>query len=468
MSSKPANKRPSSLALRLTLWYAAIFTISSVVAFTVVYFIITSILQFQTDEDLKEDVSELSATFINKGLDKLREEIGIEATADGMDKVFFRLTNKDGSQIFATDMTTWPGLEQDISVIQSIIDDSMPVLKTFSVPGHDHKARVIYAMIDENHVIEIGQSLEEDDEFLDVFRNVFAIALPIFMIAAGFLGWFMAKKALRGVEEVTEAAIDISKGKLDRRVPESDRGDEIDRLAMTFNSMLDRIQTLIAGMREMTDNIAHDLKSPLARIRGIAEASLAGKKSIENYQSVAENTIEECDRLLHMINTMLDIAETETGITTQSMKSVDLSNIIKDACELFQTLAEDKNIELNCTFTDNILINGNVHYLQRLIANLIDNAIKYTNEGGRISVNLDRTNHEAVVIVQDNGTGIEEKDLKNIFERFYRCDQSRSLPGSGLGLSLALAIAHAHGGNITVESTPNQGSRFIVTLPLAN
>jgi len=123
---------------------------------------------------------------------------------------------------------------------------------------------------------------------------------------------------------------------------------------------------------------------------------------------------------------------------------------------------------LNCTFTDNILINGNVHYLQRLIANLIDNAIKYTNEGGRISVNLDRTNHEAVVIVQDNGTGIEEKDLKNIFERFYRCDQSRSLPGSGLGLSLALAIAHAHGGNITVESTPNQGSRFIVTLPLAN
>jgi signal transduction histidine kinase len=287
-------------------------------------------------------------------------------------------------------------------------------------------------------------------------------ALTVF---GGLIGWFMARRALLGVEEVTQTAEDISKGAIERRVPLRARGAEIDRLATAFNNMLERIHSLICGMREITDNIAHDLRSPITRIRGVAEMTLTSGKSVGEYENMAANTIEECDRLLEMIETMLAISELEAGAGSLAMGEVDMAGVVEDACELFQPLAEDKGLTIVTEVPTSSRVYGDIQKLQRLVANLLDNAIKYTPHEGNVTVSIDGDEAQVLLLVKDTGVGISGDDLANVFERFYRCDPSRSGAGVGLGLSLVMAIVRSHGGEVAVTSSPGKGSTFTVSLP---
>jgi signal transduction histidine kinase len=243
------------------------------------------------------------------------------------------------------------------------------------------------------------------------------------------------------------------------------KGEEIQRLTITFNGMLDRIDALIAGMREMSDNIAHELRSPLTRIRGVAEMTLSTGKSMNEYKEMAANTIEECDHLLKMINTMLDVSEAEAGASKLSFEEIDIAGIVRDACELYQPAAEGEGITIIPAISGSLPVYGDLHGLRRLVVNLLDNAVKYTPAGGTVTVSVQEDKGQVLISVDDTGVGISEDDLPHIFSRFYRCDQSRSQAGVGLGLSLAKAIARNHGGNITVTSGLGQGSRFTVVLP---
>jgi heavy metal sensor kinase len=300
---------------------------------------------------------------------------------------------------------------------------------------------------------------------MEAFRERFVLLMTALIIFGGLIGWFMARRALQGVEEVAQTAEDISKGAFERRVPFKARGAEIDRLATTFNEMLDRIHALICGMREISDNIAHDLRSPITRIRGVAEMTLTSGKSMGEYESMAANTIEECDRLLEMIETMLAISELEAGAGDLAMEEVDMAGVVEDACDLFQPLAEDKDLTIVTEVITDSFVRGDTQKLQRLVANLLDNAIKYTESEGTIKVSLDGDASKVLLSVEDTGNGISEDDLANIFERFYRCDPSRSEAGVGLGLSLVMAIARSHGGEVAVTSYPGKGSTFSVSLP---
>jgi heavy metal sensor kinase len=312
--------------------------------------------------------------------------------------------------------------------------------------------------------------MDDLTRFIEAFKRIFIGTMAaLFGLAVG-IGWFMARRALAGVEKVTLAAQRIAgDGRLAERVPVGRGGDEIDRLAETFNRMLDRIQGLVNGIKEMTDNIAHDLKSPLTRIRGQAEVALTSGGVADEYEAMAASAIEECDRLLEMVNTMLFISRSEAGVAKPELRQIDLAEVVRNACEIFQTLAEDKEVALTCNAPQRLVFTGDVRLIQRMLGNLLDNAIKYTPAGGSVSVTLQPNPEGAVAIaVNDSGVGISEKDRPHIFERFYRGDPSRSQAGAGLGLSLARAVARAHGGDITVDSSPASGAIFRVQLPASN
>ena len=280
------------------------------------------------------------------------------------------------------------------------------------------------------------------------------------IIVSAIIGWLLARRATTDMQEVTETAEEISRGSYDRRVQVKGRYREIERLSAAFNGMLDRIQSLLNSMKEINDNIAHDLKSPLARIRGIAEMSLLKEKSIDAYKEMAASTIEECDTLIGMINTMLDITEAEAGVNGAEAEEFELVALIREACELFRPITEEKKINLKTELPESLTVMGDKKKMQRIVINLLENAIKYTPADGTIAVSAAARDGEIQIEFEDTGEGISASDLPHIFERFYRCDRSRHQGGVGLGLSLVKAYTESLNGTIHVESTLKQGSRF--------
>lgn len=466
MFLKKINSARHTLAFRLTLWYAGIFMLTSCVAFFFFYFLITSVIQDRADQDLLGEARALSSILKLQGIDAVKRQIVFEAQAAGEKKIFFRLLSFDGQEFSSSNMSYWRDIGVGKPAISQLVVEKQPVFDTISLPNRKHRIRILYRRIGRNIILQLGQSMESYTRFIEAFRKIFVLTMASLFIFAVIIGWFMARRALAGVETVTQTARHISEGSLNERVPVKKNQDEIDQLAITFNQMLDRIQTLVTGIREMSDNIAHDLKSPITRIRGLSEVSMTTGASEKDYENLAASTIEECDRLLDMINTMLVISKTEAGVNEFEAEEMDIGAVARDACELFQAPAEDKGVTLTCHLAGHFNISGDNRLIQRMFANLLDNAIKYTPTGGRVEVTVNAQDDHAVsLIVKDTGIGISKKDRSRIFERFYRCDPSRSEAGIGLGLSFARAIVRAHGGDITVISEVDQGSTFTITLP---
>lgn len=463
------NKLRRTLAFRLTLWYALLFVFSAVIIFVLFYMLIASVIQQRTDDDLLAKRNELAGIYVLQGREMLQRTAAFQALAAGEKKMFFRLFYKSGVVFHSSNMTYWKEIGIDRSAVEALLSNSgNHLFMTHEVSGRNYHARVIYARISSTIILQMGYAMEDQVRILQVFKQIFLLTMSALLIIAVAGGWFLARRALSGVAMVTRTARQISEDDLQTRVPVSHRHSEIGRLAITFNQMLDRIQRLVTGVRQMNDNIAHDLRSPIARIRGLAEVTLTNTPSVEEYQQMAASSIEECDRLLDMINTMLTISRTEAGMNPEECAAMDLSVLVHDACELFQPLAEDKSIKLNLELNGEVQVHGDQRMLQRMVANLIDNAIKYTAAKGHVTVGLQISGDRRVVLtVADNGVGIDEQDLSKIFHRFFRGDQSRTKGGAGLGLSFVQAVVHAHGGDIQVQSKPHVGTLFTITLPLS-
>jgi len=455
--------RNYGVALKITLSYAAVFTIVAVAAFWILYISLSSNLQQRLDDDLRKQSSDLSLLFLSDNKELFKEEINRRTMSEGTDRMFVVIINEKSSDVIKTDMTPWKGVIKRLKVI-SKEQQHQEMFVTLKVAERGHKVRILINRFKNSSSLIIGRTVRDNDEVMEDFRQIFSTAFSVILLIGALAAWFVAKKAMRGVERVTNTAMLIGTEELSSRVPVGNEGREIAALASAFNDMLERIEALINDLKSVTDDIAHDLKSPLTRIRGIAETTLTGSQNMADYQDMAGNVIEECDRMVSMINMMLEIARTDAGITGLDESNVNLNAILEDIVDIYAALAQDKGISLKLDKSTPLEpVKADKSKLQRAIANLVDNAVKYTPQGGTVIVSTITEQDFAIVSVSDTGPGIPVQDIPHIFERFYRSEKSRSTPGSGLGLSLVMAVAKAHKGDVRVESS-EAGSTFYFKL----
>jgi signal transduction histidine kinase len=318
----------------------------------------------------------------------------------------------------------------------------------------------------------VGRDIEERQRLLDIVTraSLWGIVLMIVLGIGG--GYYVSRRVLARIEAISDTSRSIMEGDLSERVQLSGRGDEFDRLAQSLNAMLERIEQLMHGLKEVSDNIAHDLKTPLTRLRGRVEAALRAGPDLETYRDALETTIEESDRLIATFNALLMIARAEAGHSGVSFAPVELSAVARDVVELYEPVAEEAGIALRVEAAAPVTISGNRELIGQAIANLVDNALKYGADGasaGRqaapeITVSAGWTGGVAQVAVRDRGPGIPEAQRGRVIERFTRLEDGRSRPGAGLGLSLVAAVARLHGGALRLEDN-RPGLKAVLALP---
>ncbi|MBN2299496.1 MAG: HAMP domain-containing protein [Deltaproteobacteria bacterium] len=454
-----------TVAARLTLWFAVLFALISLAVFVLAYLTLSLNLNKRMDEGLEDETSEFEDLYRSNGIEMLKPVLQHEGESEGVESVFYSFLSPSLEILASSDMSSWTGISVDPDTLKRLQRGGI-VYRTVSVPGREYPVRMAYKMVFDGNIIHIGSTLENDASLKNIYREIFGIAFMVMLFSGALMGWLVSRKAMTAVERVTRTASSIDKGNITQRVPLGREGKEIHDLAVAFNGMLERIQSLVEELNEVTDNIAHDMRSPITRIRGIVETTLSHDPGIHDYREMATMVLEESYRLTEMINTMLDIAQTDSGAARLSAEEVDLAELAHDACELFQAVAENKGIDLVEDISrERLLVKGDRSRLQRVLANLIDNALKHTNPPGKIVIKAIRADGSIRISVTDTGTGIEEHDLPHIFERFYRGDKSRSTPGSGLGLALVQSIVRAHKGDTEVLSSPGKGSTFTFFIP---
>ena len=457
-----------SFAFKLTLTLAALFGLASAVSVLLVYFGVFMHLRSTVDAELSGDLQEFShnMAITNYDVDALRSVFADETKEEGPDRKFCRIVSGLDEVIASSDTSSWPHPQlSSVSIVGQTGGET--ILTTIERDGN-RRARVISGPVGAGRFLQIGMALDKDEEFLSDLRRMAAVILVGMLFLGTLIAWRMARKAMAGVQEVTRATERIANGHFDDRVTVTGYGEEIELLGATFNRMAEKIQLLLREMSQINNSIAHDLRSPITRIRVFSESIATEGNVSPRCEEATAGIVEDCDRLTNMIDTMLNIAEVEAGVTRLNMEEVAPEQVVSEALDLFQPVAEEKGIELHCEILPTPRIRVDRRKVQRCLANLVDNALKYTDPGGEIVVALKHENDDFVTIaVRDDGIGITAQERSRVFDRFYRGDRSRSRPGNGLGLSLALAVAHALGGDITVDSAPGVGSTFNLTLPAA-
>jgi signal transduction histidine kinase len=317
----------------------------------------------------------------------------------------------------------------------------------------------------------VGRDLEERDRLYGVVIAAGRWSAAIVVILGLTGGFFVARRVLRRVDAMTDTTQTIMGGDLSGRLPVAGSGDELDRLAVNLNAMLERIEALMHGLKEVSDNIAHDLKTPLTRLRNRCEEALRTGKTEADYRRALESTIDESEGLILTFNALLMIARAESGQAREDMTDFDASEVARGVGELYEPLAEEKGLALEVEAGAPAPVRGNRELVSQALANLVDNAIKYAapavtadDASRQIVVKAESEGDRVLLTVSDHGPGIPESMRTRVIERFVRLEQSRSVPGSGLGLSLVSAVAHLHGGELKLEDN-NPGLRAVIALP---
>ena len=459
----PAGTTPSRrFGLRLAFWYAAVFVASSLAIVLLTYTLLASSLAERDRQIVASTLREYSARYAEGGLGALASAVDLEQRSGRHERLFVRVVRAGRETLFVS----MPPELSDFDV--SALGRGSGLWEQATSGSRDARLEVASAELLDGTLLQVGKSTENREELLARFRTIVAlvsIAIVLLGLAGGIL---VTQRTLEPIHRLIAAVGAITRtGKTDTRVPVGPDRDAIDELSALFNDMLDRISTLIDGMGNALDNVAHDLRTPMTRLRGVAERALA-TNDVEVQREALSTCLEESERILAMLDTLMDISEAETGTMRLALADVSLSTIVDEVVSVYEDVSEDRQVEIRTSIEDGLTVTADRDRLRQVLANLIDNAVKYTPAGGHVTIAA-RVDGPAVRIeVSDTGPGIAPHDLPRIWERLYRGDQSRAERGLGLGLSLVRAIVTAHHGTVNVTSEPGRGSTFVVKLPASS
>lgn len=317
------------------------------------------------------------------------------------------------------------------------------------------------------YVVQIGYSLQEVESTLSRLRFIILIWIPVAVAAAGVAGWFLSRRSLRPIDSMIREARQITAAYLQGRLPRTQTGDEIDRLAATLNEMMDRIASSTQAVREFSVDVSHELKTPLAIIRGEIDLALRKSRSAEDLMQTLKIIEDEVNGLIRLVDDLMLLVRSDSHQLRFEKKKISLKDILENVVARLQDRAGSKQLALSLKADADVEVYGDEIYLKRLFSNLVDNGLKFTPAGGWVRLSLTRDGGAALIQVSDNGMGIETEIQEKVFSRFYRSDQARAHEGSGLGLNIAKAICDAHGGSLHIQSRPQTGTTVTVSLPLS-
>lgn len=458
--------------VRLTATFIAIFVVFAILLMGFIGWQSSVQIQRQQTEDIDREILQFQRIAANQGIRALAFAVN-------------RLSSQPGPGIY------FLGDASGLYLLGNVTDVPAEVVITPGVYSFDYErpnplgddvnadalrpprqregvAVVRSVALDNGMRLVVGRDIVERRGYSAIILQSFLVGVVGIILFSLIAGGITARRVLRRIDTIQQTSTKIMSGSLSERVPVTKRDDEFDALATNLNAMLDRIEQLLQGLKEVTDNVAHDLKTPLTRLRNQAEAALRDTATNEMREQALETVIAESDRLIQTFNALLMIARVEAGAPSGALSEINVSEIVADVAELYTPVAEDEGITVETNIEPSITLKANRELIGQAMVNLLENAMKYARpeEGsaGRIAVGVHREGGEVRIVVADNGPGIPEGDRKRVLERFVRLEKSRSEPGSGLGLSLVNAVARLHGGRFSVEDNA-PGVRAVLAIP---
>jgi signal transduction histidine kinase len=452
-------------AFKLTLVYLGIFVLFA--ASLLAYFALNTrrLITEQITATVNGEVNGLSEQYGQGGLRRLVVVVDVRS-------------RRPGSSLYLVTTPSGEGLAGNVGSLEPGVLDRPGWLETnyhrLEAPeGAEHRALVRVVQLPGGFHLLVGRDLDERERLFGIVVNAGQWSLALVIVLGLVGGFFVSRRVLSRIDAMTGTAQTIMAGDLSGRLPVAGTGDELDRLADNVNAMLERIEALMRGLKEVSDNIAHDLKTPLTRLRNRCEQALRSATGEASYRAALESTIAESDDLIRTFDALLMIARAESGQARDNMTEFDASEIARDVGELYEPVADEKGIALKIDAPAAAPVRGNRELVSQALANLIDNAIKYAGPSGKVNgasaeivVRAGNDGERIALSVADHGPGIPDADRGRVVERFVRLERSRSEPGSGLGLSLASAVARLHGGELKLEDN-HPGLRTTIALPRA-
>ena len=454
-----------SLKIRITSLFTVLVLLGTALLFGFSYFSLRTLL-FQNDQDeIRSLLLRYWGEYHTSGIRGDDMEYAFSRNL-----YFIRIARIDGATLFAGGTLLLAGLSiwEDFDIEDTDIA-SKGGFRYVSAPDYGYRIEYASVSLRDGNILQVGITTAARDSALSTYRTIFSLLAAPFIAVVFFGGWVISARIFRPVNQLIESVRTIiDTGRMDRRITERGRGDELDELVVLYNRMLEKIELLITGMRGALDSVAHELRTPLTRFRNRAENALHDDDS-ETYRDALESGIEESETILTMLRALMDISEAETGIMRLDRTVSNLEDILGSAVDLYSYVAEEKGIGIEFPGGGSIRVNVDPSRMRQVFANLLDNAVKYTQRGGRVTVSYGSDESAsppaASITVTDTGNGIPTDELPFIWDRLARGSASRNLPGLGLGLSLVKAVVEAHGGTVNAESTEGEGARFTVMIP---